>query len=149
MVIDSINNASSYYGLGEGVAASLKWLRDTDLASIDLGRHEIGGGRYALVQEYETRRVEDSLWEAHRKYIDVQYVVSGTEKMGYALLDGLETTTQYSDDNDAEMLKGQGDFLTMGESSFIILLPQDAHMPGIRDGRAGRMRKVVVKVPVG
>jgi len=65
------------------------------------------------------------------------------------VLDTLQTTREYSSDDDAVLLTGEGSFLTLAESSFIILMPQDAHMPGIRYGRAENVRKVVVKVPVG
>jgi len=148
LVVDSIRNASLYSGLSKGIAAGLKWLSETDLAGLELGRYELCCGLYAMVQDYETRSQDVSMFEAHRKYIDIQYVVSGRERMGYALLETLHTTKEYSADDDAILLSGDGSFLTLGESGFMIFMPQDAHMPGIRDPEASRVRKVVVKVPV-
>jgi len=149
MIIDRIDNASIYNGVAPRLAAALAYLRDTDFAGMELGRYDIDGDEiYAMVQAYTTKDVSKGLWEAHRRYIDVQYVVSGNECMGYANLGGLTVSQEYEEKDDYLLLEGEGDFLTMPAGTFIILSPQDAHMPQIAVGTPCEVSKVVVKVAV-
>lgn len=149
MIIDHIDNAAIYDGVAPRLTAALAYLRDTDFAGMELGRYDIDGDAiYAMVQAYTTKDVSKGMWEAHRRYIDVQYVVSGNERMGYANLDGLTVSKAYEEEDDYLLLEGDGDFLTMPAGTFIILGPQDAHMPQIAAGTPCEVSKVVVKVAV-
>ena len=149
MIFDSIENAALYAGLGEGIRKALEYLRNTDFAGMAPGRYEIDGGKvFALVQRYETKAREAGLWEAHRSYADVQYMVSGLETMGYAPLAGLATTNPYSPEKDCELFDGAGEgaFLCARAGSFAIFFPQDAHMPCLASKDPAPVCKVVVKV---
>ena len=149
MIIDRIENASMYSGLAPRLAVALAYLRDTDFSCVEPGRYDIDGDEiYALVQAYTTKDVSKGLWEAHRRYIDVQYVAGGNERMGYANLGDLTVSREYEDKDDFLLLQGEGDFLTMPAGTFIILGPQDAHMPQIAVGKPCEVIKVVVKVAV-
>ena len=148
MVIDNIKNAGLYYCMGRGIEAALRFLENTDLERSGIGRHDIQGDNcYALVQEYETK--PPGVWEAHRKYTDVQFIVSGEELMGYANLDtmrSMKITGDYDDSKDVFKFEGEGDFLRCGPGTFVIFTPHDAHMPTIAVVDPQRVRKVVVKV---
>lgn len=149
MIIDRIENRASYSGLAPHLITALTYLHDTDFAALALGRYAIQGEEiYAMVQAYATKDVSQGVWEAHRRYIDVQYVVEGNERMGYASLSDLTVSQAYDDKDDYLLLQGKGDFLTMSPGTFIVLGPQDAHMPQIAVGTSGEVRKVVVKVAV-
>ena len=149
MIIDRIENTSMYSGLAPRLAVALAYLRDTDFSCVEPGRYDIDGDEiYALVQAYTTKDVSKGLWEAHRRYIDVQYVAGGNERMGYANLGDLTVSREYEDKDDFLLLQGEGDFLTMPAGTFIILGPQDAHMPQIAVGKPCEVTKVVVKVAV-
>ncbi len=149
MIIDSIENASQYSGIGEGIRKALDYLGATDFAGMAPGRYEIDGTTvFALVQSYETKPRDSGVWEAHRLYADVQYMVSGVETMGYAPLTRLATTTPYSPEKDCELFDGaaEGAFLRVDAGSFAIFFPQDGHMPCLACGNPEPVRKVVVKV---
>lgn len=150
MIIDKIENASMYYGVGERIKAALEFLQRSDLADLAVGTYEImGKDVYVMVQAYDSRTRDVGMWEAHRNYFDVQYVVDGTELMGYAYLDALKVTKEYDADGDYMLLEGNGDFLLATPGTFIILAPQDAHMPGQAvDNKPEPISKVVVKVRV-
>ena len=149
MIIDRLENASLYSNLAPRVTAALAYLRDTDFASTEPGRYDIQGDEiYALVQDYTTKDASEGKWEAHRRYLDVQYVAHGKERMGYANLGALTGTQDYQEKDDYLLLEGEGDFLAMVPGTFIILGPQDAHMPQIAAGAPGEVRKVVIKVAV-
>lgn len=148
MIIDHIRNASLYYVLGPRIEAALRYLESNDFNAMEPGRYEIGEGCYALVQQYTTGPRETKCWEAHRKYIDVQFVANGIEQMGYANLQALSISADYDDNNDAAFFTGEGSFVGMSSGTFIVLLPEDAHMPGVAMAESSAVRKVVVKVPV-
>src|SRR5262245_7996093 len=115
MIYDTLQNASLYAvpgTLGSRIAKAFDFLRRPDLATVERGRHDIDGDNvFALVQDYETKPREQGKWEAHRKYIDVQYVVSGDECIGYANLGTLKITKDYDDKDDYLLAEGSGDFI--------------------------------------
>lgn len=149
MIIDNIQNAALYKGLNGRIQKALDYLAQTDFAALQPGRYEIEGDRvYALVQHYNTKLREKGLWEAHRRYIDVQFVANGIESMGYAPLGNMTVTQPYAADKDCVLFSGDGDFVTATTGTFVIFFPQDAHMPCIASGAPQPMVKVVVKVAV-
>jgi YhcH/YjgK/YiaL family protein len=146
MIIDQSENASQYYGLGTRIEAALRYLQDTDLANVEEGRYEIDGDAvFALVQEYDSKPKAEGFWEAHRKYLDVQYVSAGAEHMGYAPTANL-LAGAYEEATDFMKLEGDGEFFQLRAGSFCILAPQDAHMPGMAIDQPKPVKKVVVKV---
>lgn len=147
MIIDQIENADCYYGVHPGIQKALEYLAETDFSTMEPGRQVIDGERiYASVDAYETKPRETARWEAHRRYIDVQYVVSGTEVMGYAPIQDLQVTDDYDAAKDCMRLAGKGDFVTVPAGTFIIFFPQDGHMPCLAVDSPAPVRKVVVKV---
>ncbi len=149
MIIDRIGNAK-LYSKNKHLAKALEYLAKTDFQTLPAGSYELDGRKlYAGVGENNTRQWDaGALFEAHRKYIDVQYIVSGIEKMGYAPIDHLQVVTPYDETKDAEMLKGTGDFLTAQPGMFLVFFPHDAHMPGLAADQPMKVKKVVVKIAV-
>lgn len=149
MMIDHISNASFYSGINPGIGRALEYLAQNDFAGLAPGRFDIDGDcLFALVQRYETKPPEQGVWEAHRRYIDVQFVAAGVERMGYAPIESLTVTQPYADDKDFELLAGNGDFVTVSIGMFTVFFPQDAHMPCLACGQPAPVVKVVVKVAV-
>ncbi len=146
MIIDQLVNASQYYGLGSRIEAAFHYLRETDLQNAAVDRYAIDGDQiYAMVQEYDSKPKAEGFWESHRKYLDVQYVASGVEHMGYAPTSNLAAGA-YQEENDFIRLEGDGEFFLLREGFFCILAPQDAHMPGMAVDQTQPVKKVVVKV---
>ena len=146
MIIDQLLIAEQYYGLGTGIEAALRYLQQTDFKNVAPERYDIDGDRvYAMVQEYDAKPKAEGFWEAHRKYLDVQYVAAGVEHMGYAAVATLQAGP-YEEDKDFIKLEGDGEFFLLREGYFCILAPQDAHMPGMAVGQSAPVKKVVVKV---
>jgi len=148
MIVDTVSNWPLYRGLSPRIALAFDYLRGTDLQHTATGTFEIDGRRvYAIVQEYATLDRTQGAWEAHRQYIDLQHLVSGTERIGYARVNRL-TPGRYDQERDFLPLSGEGDFLTLGPGDFMLLFPEDAHMPRIAVNASGIVRKVVVKIAV-
>ncbi|HEY7789287.1 MAG TPA: YhcH/YjgK/YiaL family protein [Vicinamibacterales bacterium] len=149
MVFDRLIQAPRYYGLSVLIARGLTYLRETDLDALDEGRHEIDGAAlYVTVIDGQSAPNAQGFWEAHRRYIDIQYLQRGEDRMGYSPLSRLEAG-EYDESRDLVRASGQGTFLDMSAGDFAIFWPEDAHMPGIAPDRPAPVRRIVVKVAVG
>jgi YhcH/YjgK/YiaL family protein len=148
MITDHISHADTYAPLGAAFTQAFAFLRRNDLAALPAGTHELDGRRlYALVQDYQSKRPEDGKWEVHRKYIDLQFVLSGRERFGYAQA-GRMAQDPYDDAKDIAFLKGEGTFLDLHAGDFVVVWPGEAHMPGMAAGAQAAVRKIVVKIAV-
>jgi len=149
MVIDKLSNAKQYYGLSGRIEKALKYLQNTNLKNLEIGKHELDGKNiFVIVSEYDAKNIEQGKWEAHRNYLDIQYVVSGKEKIGYACIDEMKMIGEYNEEKDVLFLKGEGDLLLVNEGTFALFAPQDAHMPGIKANNGQHVKKIVVKILV-
>ena len=87
MVIDKIENYRLYSQLTKRLAKGFEFITTTDLKAIASGKHDIDGEAvFAIVQEYDTKDESEYVLEGHHKYIDIQYVTSGVELMGFTPL---------------------------------------------------------------
>ncbi len=149
MIFDSLQNAHLYSGLEEGINKALQYLKVTDFSDMKPGRYDIEGDAvFALVSSYDTKPLEDCFWEAHRKHIDVQYMVSGSEKMGISYLDRMTVKEDYNNEKDYLVLEGAGDLITVHAGSFVVFRPTDVHMPQVAVTNPSPVLKVVIKVRV-
>lgn len=147
MIFDQLKNAKLYNRLNPRIAWALEYLATRDFSTMKDDRHEIDGDNlFALVQRYESKPRDQTLWEAHQRYIDVQYIADGIETMGYTHIEGLKQIQAYSREKDVLKLDGEGDFLTARTGCFAIFYPEDAHMPGLAYKKPVPVVKVVVKV---
>jgi len=141
MIIDNIKNAVLYYGMGEKIKKALKFLEETDFSKVEPGKYEIDGTNlFYMVQHNKTRKLAESVWEAHKKYIDIQYVFSGEEIIGYSYIDSLCVKKPYDESADVVLLDGKGDFCAVKSGFFMIL--------GVSIGKQENIKKVVVKIAV-
>jgi biofilm protein TabA len=148
MILDLLTNAHLYTSLGARIARGLQFLAETDLKALPAGRHEIDGDSlFALVSDYSPKPHSAGRWEAHKRYLDLQYVASGVERFGVAPIGRLESG-DYIPEKDITWLTGSGDHITLGAGQFVIVWPGDAHMPGLDAGVPGTVRKIVVKIAV-
>ena len=142
--------AEHYYDHKETWDKAFAFLKNTDFANSSLGRIEIDNKMFATISEYIPKDPENALFEAHQKYIDIQYVISGHDLMNIAPLKNMTVTKPYDPQKDNE-LGTVTEFSEMKATPerFFIFFPSDAHRPGIKDGNDSiTIRKVVVKVPV-
>ena len=112
---------------------------------------ELTGGAFALEQVYQTKARPEGFFESHRKYIDVQVVVTGEEVMELVETSRLAVSVPY--DAERDLIKyadyATASLLRLHAGEAAIFFPVDGHMPGLRPGGvAGLVRKTVIKVPV-
>lgn len=127
------------------------FLKDNDLSKLEVKRYDIDGDNlYASVSEYMTKNEEDTKFEAHRKYIDIQHVINGSEQMSITpLSEKKEELIPYDPAKDVE-------FMTVNKTAsyeatpgkLFIFFPSDIHRPSVKIGENKNVRKVVVKVRI-
>ena len=148
MIYDKLENLETYAGIGGRLIKGLRLLRDTDFSAMEDGKYEVEGKElYYMVQSYTTKEENDRP-EAHRKYIDIQYLFSGREKIGIGALAEMEQELSANPDGDIWFYRGPLTDIPLGDGRFVVLFPQDAHAPCIAVGDPAPARKVVVKVMI-
>lgn len=149
MIYDTLAHIRQYEGILPGVLQGLRFLAETDFSKLPDERFELDGDRvFGFLQSYETREGNDTP-EAHRKYIDIQYLIEGEELVGVGPLEDMTEEVEGHPDRDIWLYHGPTENLTIGKGRFLVLWPGDAHAPCIAvDGKPVHCRKCVVKVRV-
>lgn len=134
------------------VCTALRYLKNTDFNQLESGRYPIKGDLiYAQVLDIETQEQSAILPEVHRRYIDVQYLHSGQERIGMAIdLGGNPVERDYDDIKDIlfySHVVGESE-LVMRPGNFAVFFPDDIHRPACLDGECSKIKKVVVKIAV-
>ena len=151
MIYDRLSNCEQYYVLGNKFKKAFEFLKNTDLITLSDGSYEIDGKEiYANVQSLKTKPVEEKKWEVHRRYIDIQYVISGQEKMGYGILEDFsEILVPYDNEKDVEFLNGEKyNFVNVGAGDFVIFFDNDVHAPMLAYDEPMNIKKVIVKIAI-
>lgn len=130
---------------------SLSWLQKY-AASAELGNHPLNKpGWYANVHGYTTLNENECVWENHTHTIDIQYLVSGTERIRWASIRQLGLPVRFLEDQDRQEFDaspGDTACLDMLPGMFAVFLPGEAHCPKIALKESEMLRKVVIKIPI-
>jgi YhcH/YjgK/YiaL family protein len=146
MIIDKISNSEQYSKISERIAKGFAWIKENDLSQMESGTYKIDGDDiFAMLQEYDTKDSNDCKLEGHYKYIDIQYIISGTELMGFAPLYD-QKPVEINTENDYAFYDGGASFLKVDAGMFTVFFPEDLHMPCIKLEQSAHVKKVVVKV---
>jgi biofilm protein TabA len=147
MILDSLNHTSSYLSLGGRIQAAFDYLKNFDQATPD-GRLDLDGDKlYALVQTYETEPFDRRVFESHRRYADIQYILFGREIIHYAPSGALNPKAPYDTVRDVTFYEDSpGRAMPLEANEFVILWPQDGHKPGCVWDTPVTVRKIVLKI---
>lgn len=149
MILDKLEHADWYAGINENLKKGFEFLKNTDLASLEVGKYEIDGKNiFALVSEYESKKPEDCRPEAHQLYADIQYIVSGREAIGYVTLANQPTTVEYNPEKDIAFYQAETVAVNLEAGVFTVFYPQDIHRPCMQIDGPEKVKKVVIKVRV-
>ena len=148
MIYDSLAHIQAYEGIHPGVYKALKLLAETDFSQMADQRYEVDGDDlFFFLQSYETKP-ENPTPESHKKYIDIQCVLSGMEAMDVGALEDMTGIAEARPEGDIWLHKGSGVRLPLGGGRFLALFPGDGHAPSIGPNGPAPARKCVVKVRV-
>lgn len=149
MIFDVLNNAHQYEPLHPLFKAAFDYIRNTDLHAAPCGKTELLGTQLiAIIQTYDTVAAENEQMEAHRKYIDIQYIISGCEQVGHSLLTNKHVLSrEYNAEEDYLLVPHAPDFFSLFPSGhFMVFYPHDLHMPCIKIEECSHVKKLVLKV---
>ncbi len=114
------------------------------LDNLDIGHYDLFDGVYVNMMEYETK--EDGIFESHHDYIDIHYLIKGSEKIELLEEEKLKVTEEYNKEKDCIFGKGNGEVFLVREKQPFVVVPYEAHIPGLKDGEIRNVKKVVIKV---
>lgn len=149
MILDTVENIDLYKGLHKRLSIGLDYIAQTDFSKLEMGTYELEGDNvFAILQSYDSKIEEDCKLEAHKKYIDIQYLVEGEEYIGVEPLGEQAILEDKLESNDVVFYKGTALKIKLTAGSFMIFFPTDVHAPGINVDTSEKVVKVVVKVAV-
>lgn len=151
MIVDTVDNFSRYAALGGNLARALEFLGKSFRQAMPEGRHVIfEEAVYASVSTYVTEPKAAKPFEAHDRYIDIQYLFQGEEYLFWAPRSSLTTTTPYSESDDITLFSGgQETGVVLVPGVFVVLFPWDGHKPGCALRSPQQVRKLVIKAKAG
>jgi YhcH/YjgK/YiaL family protein len=151
MILDTIDNTHLYLGLHPRFARAFEVLRDKTLSQKQDGKYAVDGEKiYYTIQQYTTKPLSEGNLEAHRKYIDIQFLLAGVEILGYAPLKGLTTAEVYNPQKDIAFFNTPKEItkVKLEPGLFCILFPDDAHLPCRQLAGPTEVQKVVIKIKI-
>lgn len=148
MVLDSLKNYEKYLLLNPLFKQAFDFIIKNDLSALEPGKIVLDGERlYISIMEIEGKTQETAKLESHKKYIDIQYIISGIENMGWTCLDNcINEVAPYNPEKDITFFTNESStFINVNPGDFVIFFPEDGHAPAIGKGF---IKKAVVKVLV-
>ncbi len=152
MIVSEMTHIERQILLTSHMKKALTFLQRQDLRSLADGKVEVDGDQvFAIVQRYETIAVHVPKFEYHRKYIDIQFIVSGEEIIGWTPAERMTIVEPYNADNDicfGEDPAGKWTPVHLQAGQLAVLWPEDGHAPKISPGVPSPVMKIVMKVKV-
>ena len=150
MIFGNLEIFKKYLSVNEKFATAFEFIERALREDLPVARYELDGGElYAFIQEYETRT--ESTWEGHRKYIDIQYIISGVEVMDVSDIGRLTEVIPYDESKDVAFFEDKGDGFTrctVHSGEYAVFFPEDIHRPGLCLDAPTPVKKIVVKVKI-
>jgi YhcH/YjgK/YiaL family protein len=148
VILDTLARSGRYTALHPAFARAFDLLASRDLATLEPGRHEIDGDHiYVTVAHKDGRGREGARLEVHRRYLDIQFTIDGSEEIGWRPLDECrQAAGPFDPSNDIQFFRdAPRTWVALPPGHFAIFFPEDAHAP--LAGR-GLLKKAIVKVLV-
>ena len=150
MIYDLISNCDIYKGISLASDMALEFMKNICVDDIKPGRYELGNGVYYNVQRYDSKPFEETRWECHRRYCDIQLLLDDGEFIGYLPTEHLDDWGEYNEESDVSFSESalEGIKLPMKPGTFAFFAPTDAHRPCIMSDGKKTLTKIVIKIPV-
>ncbi len=148
MIVDVLKNSNFYTNVHPRFAKAFAFLEKAHAELPAEGRYEIDGDDiFAMVQKFNTVPTNETCWEAHKKYIDIQFIHSGTEIISWDNIVNVPEDATFDEVNDRYLYPGAAKSpIVLHSGTFGIFFPQDLHRPGELYKHSESVTKIVVKV---
>lgn len=148
MIVDSIQNAGSYFGIHPRLDAALRYLLSGKARDAAPGRHVLEEDVLTCARiTADTRPPEAGFFEAHQQFLDIHAPLSGKELLLFAPIQRLVPDGAYDAASDCQKFHGRhAAALALEPGDFAVCFPGDGHMPLVCEGAPGRLEKLIFKV---
>lgn len=148
MIYDHIRNIALYKGISPALDAGLDFLISAK-KEMENGVTLLNHGVKAIISEYSTKAQNENGYEAHRQFVDIQFPIEGLEKVKFSPIECLTPTVDYNEEKDYILFSNHdGIEFTIGNGYFLVLFPEDGHMPQLCTDKPENIKKVTLKVPL-
>lgn len=132
----------------ERVKSAVEYLMNLSDDQLSCGKHEVREDFFYSVQEYETKMTEQCKLESHRKFVDIQIMIDGEERMDIADISRLTIDEAYSEEKDVMFWEIPSRMVTttLRKGDCIILYPENAHRGAANFNQSVHVKKIVGKV---
>ena len=152
MIYGNLNQGRDYHFLTPTIQRALDYLKQCDFSLLENQRHIIDGDNFFMsISEYETKPIHKKNAEQHEKFIDIHFLISGSEAVGVSFPNSANTeVSEYDEQKDCRLFSVVKDESTviLNNGSYLICFPEDIHRPGLQINEPAHVRKVVVKIKV-
>jgi YhcH/YjgK/YiaL family protein len=148
MILDTLDNAENYFALNPRFKAAFQYLKNPALNKDTAERIDLEDDQlYALTTHKSGKKRHEAKLEAHRKYIDIQFVLGGIDSMGWRpARTCTKVESPYSEEKDIAFFADEPMmWFPVHPGTYAIFFPEDAHAPMVSDGE---IHKIIVKVAI-
>jgi biofilm protein TabA len=150
MITSTLSQLHWYKIISPNFEKAIEYVLGADFADMDPGKYDIDGeNAFAIVNEYTTRPLSECDPESHRDYADIQIMIDGAERFGYAPFLDQAATTPYNPERDVALYtlaEEDLSYITLPAGQFIIFFPSDIHQPEVFVHQPEPVKKVVIKI---
>jgi len=148
MIYDNIRNIDNYMGISSNLDNAFYNLKTMDISTLKPGKNEIIGDKlFVMLFDYTTIDPSEAVYEAHKKYVDIQLVLKGHEYIRCFPKNEAEVTQSYDEKGDVELFKiSDGLDLLLRPGNFVLYMPEEIHAPKIKTTDSSEITKVVLKI---
>lgn len=145
--VNSVEFAQQYAANKDYWDKAFAFMKDKNLKELPAGKYPIDGDHvFATITEGPDKDLDKTTWESHRKYIDLQYIITGKEKIGVESLANTTVTKPYDEAKDGANYTATGKFYTATPEEFYLFFPADVHRPSIKVDGFDTVKKLVIKI---
>lgn len=136
--------------LSAKIEYAIDYIKKLDLKLIENGKYVVNDDFFYLVQEYHTKKSKDVKFEAHKKYVDIQFLVAGQERIEVTAAAFMEIEVPYDSQNDVVFFKEPryAGYVDIKANCYTVFYPKDAHKPGIDLEQTQSIKKIIGKVRI-
>lgn len=150
MIVDTLENLSLYFPLHPDMREAAEFLRAFAKKPGEMKRYSLNeNGLFVNAETYLTKPEQGREAEAHRKYVDLQFVLSGRERIGVSPLEMMTPAGEFQPADDIGFYTGEcAQWARLAAGGFALIWPHEAHLPGTQWGGESRVVKLVAKLPL-
>ena len=152
MIFTNMNDEVQNKSLAKDIRFCIEFAKKNEnkILSLVNGSYDVGYNNIKMnLGKYFTKKENDKFWESHKKYLDIQIMINGTEKVAINDIRDMEVKS-FDEEKDLTILEGDKAFdIIMKTGDVLVFFPNDVHKPELNvseNDDSGNIRKIVTKV---